>query len=95
MSETIRAIFKLTAEDYYSYVGTNPSYSTSNRVESALPYQLQTGTVLKYKKLIGRYSLWYRIHVLAEITVDQYQKMIEDNTSNMKQFTNFSYKLVY
>lgn len=91
----MKALFKLTTEDYFSYVGTSPNYSTKRRVIDSLPMELDKGQIIKYKKLnIHRHSKWYRVHVIADITTEQYERMLRDNTQNMKKFENFSYKLI-
>ena len=63
---SIKVRVNLTIQDYFSYVGTTPSYSLTKRVIQSLPSELEKGYNMKFKK-IKQYGNYYRVHISVKI----------------------------
>lgn len=87
---------KLTAEDFYDYLGTSPSMSLTKRVLQSIPDEFKKGYNLKFKKLKLPYSYhnWYRVSISVEITEEKLQQVLDWNAKCMHRFQNFSYKVL-
>lgn len=87
---------KLTAEDFYDYLGTSPSMSLTKRVLQSIPDEFRKGYNLKFKKLKLPYSYhnWYRVSISVEITEEKLQQVLDWNAKCMHKFRNFSYKVL-
>jgi len=88
----IKACIKV--EDYYNYVGTNPSYSVEQRVKNSLPYEFRNATVLAFKqiRIPYEYSRWYKVVLVVETTKESITKMEEFNAKAMHKYKDFLYK---
>ena len=84
----------LTTQDYYSYVGTNPHYSLTRRVNSSLPIELREGYNMKFKKL-KRYGNYYRIHITVIVDDISIISNLEDKYREWgKRPTDVSWKVI-
>lgn len=85
---------KLTVEDFYDYLGTNPSMSLTKRVLQSMPDEFRDGYNMKFKKVKDswRYHNWYRVSITVDITEERLQKVLDWNSQCMHKFLNFSCK---
>lgn len=91
---SIKVRVKLTTQDYYSYVGTNPSYSTTKRVIYSLPNEVAKGYNMKFKKLKG-YGNYYRIHISVIVNDISIISNLEDKYKSWgKRPTDVSWKVI-
>lgn len=88
----IKACIKV--EDYYNYVGTNPSYNVEQRVQNSLPSEFINATVLAFKQIRVpyNYSRWYKVILVVETTKESITKMEEFNAKAMYKYQDFLYK---
>lgn len=87
-----------TVQDYYDYIGTNPYYSTKERMLESIPEEFKkNGYNIKFKKVSYRphpWSTWYRVHMSVRMTEEEIQKVF----NRYKEFSfclyNTSCKLI-
>ena len=85
-----------TVQDYYDYVGTNPYYSTKERMLKSIPEKFkQNGYNIKFKKISDKlrpWRTWYRVHMSVRMTEEEIKKVFEIYENI--ELNNISYKLI-
>ena len=82
----------LTVEDYFDYVGTNPSLSIKDRMLFSLPEEFRNGYNIKFKCVHNDLFPWrtyYRIHMSVRMSEQEIKRVF-----NMNTLYNVSYKLI-
>jgi len=85
----------LTVEDYFDYVGTNPSLSIKDRMLFSLPEEFKNGYNIKFKVIEGDVYPWirhYRVHLSLITDVEIIQKVIERYKTTMYKVNKITYK---
>ena len=85
----------LTVEDYFDYVGTNPSLSTKDRMLFSLPEEFRNGYNIKFKVVESNVYPWvrhYRVHLSLITTEETIQKVIERYKTTMYKVNKITYK---
>lgn len=85
----------LTVEDYFDYVGTNPSLSIKDRMLFSLPEEFRNGYNIKFKVVENDVCPWakhYRVHLSLITTEEIIQKVIEKYKTTGFICNNITYK---
>ena len=87
-----------TVQDYYDYIGTNPYYSTKERMLQSIPEQFKkNGYNIKFKKVSYRlrpWSTWYRVHMSVRMTEEEIKKVLDWYKETSFILCNTSCKLI-
>lgn len=84
-----------TVRDYYDYVGTNPYYSTKERMLQSIPQQFKdNGYNIKFKTLYRYWNKYYRVHMSVRMTEEEIKKVLDWHKNASFGFENISYKLI-
>lgn len=84
----------ISVEDYFDYVGTNPLYSIERRIKESLPSEIANGSIIAFKQINknSTFNKWYRVHLITDITQDQFNKMENFNNEAMHKYEELLYK---
>lgn len=95
---------KLTIEDYYTYVGTDPSYSLRKRVLESIPQGFKNPYNIKVKKLAPRtsmilgyipnYHTYYRVQFSVDMDESEIVKILSDSARLCRSARHYSYKKI-
>ena len=87
-----------TVQDYYDYIGTNPYYSTKERMLNSLPEQFKkNGYNIKFKCIHSKLYPWfkyYRVHMSVRMTKEEIQKVFNWHEKATFGLYNISCKLI-
>lgn len=89
----MNTIIAFITEDYYSYVGTNPSCSKENRVINSIPYEFSKCSYINYKRVFDRFDKLYLVILVVDIEQEELHRVIEQASKNMMKRYNFKYKI--
>ena len=87
-----------TVQDYYDYVGTNPYYSTKERMLQSIPEQFKkNGYNIKFKRIYNKlypWSKYYRVHMSVRMTESEIKQVLDWYENASFKLNNVSYKLI-
>ena len=87
-----------TVQDYFDYVGTNPYYSTKERMLKSIPDLFkENGYNIKFKKVYGKlcpYNKYYRVHMSVKMCEKDIKQVLDWNKNTSFRLGNVSYKLI-
>lgn len=87
-----------TVQDYYDYVGTNPYYSTKERMLESIPDSFrQNGYNIKFKCIHNKLYPWfkyYRVHMSVRMCEKDIKHVLDWYKDSSFKFNNISCKLI-
>lgn len=84
-----------TIQDYYDYIGTNPYYSTKERMLNSIPEEFKkVGYNIKFKRLYKGWRCDYRVHMSLRIEEENLKEILNRRKNYSHGLENVSYKLI-
>jgi hypothetical protein len=87
-----------TVQDYYDYVGTNPYYSTKERMLRSIPDLFKiNGYNIKFKCIHSElfpWSKYYRVHMSVRMCEKDIKQVLDWHKNASFRLGNVSYKLI-
>lgn len=83
-----------TVQDYFDYIGTNPYYSTKERMLESIPnFFKKNGYNIKFK-CIHKWHKYYRVHMSVRMCEKDIKQVLDWYKNASFRLNNVSYKLI-
>ena len=87
-----------TVQDYFDYIGTNPYYSTKERMLQSIPDLFKkNGYNIKFKRIHSElypWSKYYRVHMSVRMCEKDIKQVLDWHKNASYRLHNVSYKLI-
>ena len=90
----MKTVISFIQEDYFSYVGTNPSKSELQRAQASIPCEFSKYSSFKYKRVNHGWSRLYFIILVIDIDKENLDRVIRQASENMIIRRDFKYRTI-